>query len=68
MSQSDLDGLVGVIDESDEQAEHHVDEERDEGVMVNRMDSREYEKFKKVEKGVSNVIDDGSIDIKQFDN
>ena len=29
-----LDGLVGVGDEGDEEAEHHVDEEGDEGVEV----------------------------------
>lgn len=29
-----LDGLVGVGDEADEEAEHHVDEEGDEGVEV----------------------------------
>lgn len=29
-----LDGLVGVGDQGDEEAEHHVDEERDEGVQV----------------------------------
>lgn len=34
MTQSDLDGLVGVSNEGDEQAEHHVDEQRDEGVEV----------------------------------
>lgn len=34
VSQADLDGLIGVSNESDEQAEHHVDEERDEGVEV----------------------------------
>lgn len=28
------DGLIGVSDESDEQAEHHIDEEGDEGVKV----------------------------------
>lgn len=31
---ADLDGLIGVSNESDEQAEHHVDEEGDEGVQV----------------------------------
>ena len=34
MVRTHLDGLVGVSDESNEQAEHHVDEERDEGVEV----------------------------------
>ena len=34
MAQTDLDGLVGVSNESDEEAEHHVDEEGDEGVEV----------------------------------
>lgn len=34
MTESDLDSLVRVSNESDEQAEHHVDEERDEGVKV----------------------------------
>jgi len=29
-----LDGLVGIGDEGDEEAEHHVDEEGDEGVEV----------------------------------
>lgn len=33
-TQTDLDGLVGVSDESNEQAEHHVDEKGDEGVEV----------------------------------
>ena len=33
-TRTDLDGLVGVSDESDEEAEHHVDEEGDEGVEV----------------------------------
>lgn len=33
-TQADLDGFVGVSDESDEQAEQHVDEKRDEGVEV----------------------------------
>lgn len=33
-SLTDLDGLIGVCDESDEQAEDHVDEEGDEGVQV----------------------------------
>lgn len=31
---TDLDGLVGVGDERDEEAEHHVDEDGDEGVEV----------------------------------
>lgn len=31
---TDLDGLIGVSNESDEQTEHHVDEEGDEGVEV----------------------------------
>lgn len=31
---TNLDGLIGIGDESDEEAEHHVDEERDEGVEV----------------------------------
>lgn len=31
---TNLDGLVGVGDESDEEAQHHVDEERDEGVEI----------------------------------
>lgn len=35
VTQTDLDCLVGVSDESDEQAEHHVYEEGDEGVEVN---------------------------------
>lgn len=34
VNQSDLDGLVRVSDESDEEAEHHVDEERNVGVEV----------------------------------
>lgn len=34
MNQTNLDGLVGVCDESDEQAEHHVDEEGDIRVEV----------------------------------
>lgn len=34
MTQTDLDGLIGVSNHSDEQAEHHVDEEGDEGVEV----------------------------------
>lgn len=34
MTQADFDGFIGVGDESDEQAEHHVDEEGDEGVKV----------------------------------
>lgn len=34
MSQSNLDGLIGVSDESDEEAEHHVDEQGDERVEV----------------------------------
>lgn len=29
-----LDGLVGVGDEGDEERQHHVDEQRDEGVEV----------------------------------
>lgn len=29
-----LDGLVCVSDEGDEETEHHVDEERDEGVQI----------------------------------
>lgn len=43
-------------------------EERDEGIMINRMDSNKYEKFKKVEKSINNVIDDGCVDINQLDN
>lgn len=31
-AETDFDGFVGVCDEGDEQAEHHVDEERCEGV------------------------------------
>lgn len=31
---TNLDGLIGIGDEGDEEAEHHVDEERDEGVEV----------------------------------
>lgn len=31
---ADLDGVVGSRDERDEEAEHHVDEEADEGVEV----------------------------------
>lgn len=31
---TDLDGLVGVGNEGDEEAEHHIDEEGDEGVEV----------------------------------
>lgn len=34
MTRTDLDGLIGVSNESDEEAEHHVDEEGDEGVEV----------------------------------
>lgn len=34
MSQTHLDGLVAVRDESDEEAEHHVDEEGNKGVEV----------------------------------
>lgn len=34
MTQTDLDGFVRVSDESNEQTEHHVDEDRDEGVEV----------------------------------
>lgn len=33
-------------------------EERDEGIMVNRMNSSEYEEFDEVEEGISNVMDD----------
>ena len=44
------------------------DEERDEGIMVNRMVSSENEKLNEVEEETSNVIDDGDIDINQFDN
>ena len=33
-TRTNLDGLVGVSDESDEEAEHHVDEKGDEGVEV----------------------------------
>lgn len=32
--QTDLDGLVGVGNEGDEEAENHVDEEGDEGIEV----------------------------------
>ena len=38
-------------------------EERDEGIMVNRMNSSEYEEFETTEKETRNVIDDGGIDI-----
>lgn len=31
---TDLDGLIGVGNEGDEEAEHHIDEEGDEGVQV----------------------------------
>lgn len=34
VSWTDLDGLIRVGNDSDEQAEHHVDEEWDEGVKV----------------------------------
>ncbi len=34
VTQTDLNGLIGVSDKSDEQAEHHVDEEGDEGIEV----------------------------------
>lgn len=34
MTQTDLNGLVGVCDESNEQAQHHVDEEGDIRVEV----------------------------------
>ncbi len=34
MTQTDLDGLIGAGNESDEEAEHHVNEEGDEGVEV----------------------------------
>ncbi|MBC8555432.1 MAG: TraR/DksA family transcriptional regulator [Candidatus Brocadiales bacterium] len=43
-------------------------EERNEGNMVNSIDSSEYEGFEEVEKGIINVMDDGGIDINQFDN
>lgn len=33
-------------------------EERDEGIMANRMNSSEYEEFDEVEEGISNVMDD----------
>ncbi|MGR3293421.1 MAG: TraR/DksA family transcriptional regulator [Candidatus Scalindua sp.] len=33
-------------------------EERDEGIMANRMDSNEYEGFEEVEEGISNVMND----------
>lgn len=33
-AETDFDGFVGVCDEGDEQAEHHVDEERCEGVQI----------------------------------
>lgn len=31
---SDLDGVIGASDECNEEAQHHVDEEADEGVQV----------------------------------
>lgn len=31
---TNLNGLIGVCNESDEEAEHHVDEEQDEGVEI----------------------------------
>lgn len=31
---ADLDGVIGTGDERDEEAQHHVDEEADEGVKV----------------------------------
>ena len=31
---ADLDGVIGACDERDEEAEHHVDEQADEGVQV----------------------------------
>ena len=31
---ADLDGVVGACDERDEETEHHVDEQADEGVQV----------------------------------
>jgi RNA polymerase-binding transcription factor DksA len=43
-------------------------EERDEGIMNNRVDSSEYEEFEEVEKGISNVIDVEDSDINPLDN
>lgn len=42
---TNLDGLVGVSDESDEEAEHHVDEERDEGVEIESTEKPDYVAF-----------------------
>lgn len=43
-------------------------EERDEGIMINRMELSEYEELEEVEEGINNVMDDGGIDINPFDN
>jgi len=43
-------------------------EESDEGIMVNRIELHEYEGFEITEKETRNVMDDGGIDINQFDS
>jgi DnaK suppressor protein len=43
-------------------------EERDEGIMINRTELNEYKVFVAIEEETSNVMDDGDIDINQFDN
>jgi DnaK suppressor protein len=43
-------------------------EERDEGIMIYRTESSECEEFGEVEEEMSNVMDDGGIDINQFDS
>lgn len=57
VNQADFDGFVGVGDESDEQAEHHVDEERDEGVEVESAEQPHHVAFvSHPQKGAKHVV------------